>query len=188
VWARDREPAAPLRVGTGARSHTGFMLRLTLGPWYAIMRGEAALSRSAASLYGAGITFSFDIGGAVAENLILHARAASFAIPSANASFDDSEELSFTGVMLGPGLTYYFMPVNIYVTLGLGISRINADGGQLQSLDIGFGTTADVGKEWWVSDGWGLGIAARFWLTHVEQSSGTIDAVGFGAVFSATMN
>ena len=63
--------------------------------------------------------------------------------------------------------------------------------GTSNDTNWGFGLRAALGKEWWVSDHWGLGIAGHVSLT-VNQDSGTNPPTwtGLGATvaFSATYN
>ena len=117
--------------------------------------------------------------------------------PNVSLHGDDVSEIddaSLTGIMFGPALTYYFMPANIYLTLALGMSWLTEDTNQADArdTDVGFGSNLDIGKEWWVSDNWGLGIAARFWFTHLTDTVGgddfTYDLLGFAVFFSATYN
>ena len=101
--------------------------------------------------------------------------------------------------LLGLGLTYYFMPINPYLTavLGAGWLTLDIDGDDVDTrgTDAGFGFNFDVGKEWWVSDNWGLGLAGRFVLvsgtTTNEDNNDVKSAFGlvaFAVLFSATYN
>jgi hypothetical protein len=98
--------------------------------------------------------------------------------------------------MLGIGASYYFMPLNIYVggTLGIGAASFTDSSNHSASSRAGFAIELDCGKEWWVSDNWGLGVALR--LSHASVPPGDIQpnspsqlgATGFGVLFSATYN
>jgi outer membrane protein W len=97
------------------------------------------------------------------------------------------------------------MPVNIYFTGAVGVSwtsvrEQDSDGDTVSNAsDMGLGLNLDIGKEWWVSDNWGLGVAARLWytaLTHKQDlgiSSGGGDTIStdfklgaLAVLFSAT--
>ena len=55
----------------------------------------------------------------------------------------------------------------------------------------GFGAKLAVGKEWWVSDHWGLGLAAEAVLAITPDSGTnppTWTTFGGGLTFSATYN
>ena len=47
-----------------------------------------------------------------------------------------------------------------------------------------------VGKEWWASENWGLGMAADLVYSRIPDSSGSATWNGFGAgvLFSTTYN
>jgi hypothetical protein len=190
----------------GVEQHDGFMLRLTLGFGGTNMvekfdENAAILSSSEFEYTGFSVTFSFDIGASPVDDLVLHARLADFVNASPSVSMDgqelgEVENLSLAAVLVGLGITYYFMPINLYVTgvvgpswISVGGSSVDEDGDTLSS-DVGFGLNFDVGKEWWVGDNWGLGVAGRFWVTGVEHEAGigTIQYgfLGAGVMFSAT--
>ena len=91
----------------------------------------------------------------------------------------------------GAGLTYYFMPVNIYISGSAGAGKLSLDSpsGDSES-DQGLVGELTVGKEWWVGGGWGLGLSGSFGFHSIpdgdidENWSGTSVALRF----SATMN
>lgn len=188
--------SAPPEHTPGVEAHDGFMLRLALGLGY----GSVTQSAGAATfkLTGASGSFSVDVGGAVTENAVIHARIADFFEFSPHVTVNgkdagDAQNVSIGGVFVGPAFTYYFMPVNLYLTGAVGMSWIraaNSDENTSYTSDIGIGVNADFGKEWWVSDNWGLGVAGRFWYTHATDKEAGIDVkydmTGFGILFSAT--
>jgi hypothetical protein len=192
-------PHAP-RVDPGIERHDGLMLRFTLGIGYASTRAvEATNNGDELTIRGVDSSFSFDVGGVISDNLVLHLRLAALQIVDPSFSLNGqrataSEDISLTSVLIGPGLTYYFMPSNVYLTGALGVSRLDAEIGRTDSTttDFGFGANADIGKEWWVSDNWGLGVAARLWLTHLNNAEPggdvTYTLFGFDLLFSATYN
>ena len=187
----------------GIERHDGFMLRLALGFGWGGVTASAENSSDDVTLSGFSASFSFDIGGAIVENLVLHARISDLSIVNPTLYMNgekvgESEDASLTGVFFGPALTYYIMPANLYLTLGLGMSWLTFDTDvrssrdRTRDSDLGFGLNFDIGKEWWVSDNWGLGVAARFWYTHLTDTVSEVDAkydlLGFAVFFSATYN
>jgi hypothetical protein len=103
------------------------------------------------------------------------------------------EEFSGTAGFLGPAVSYYFMPINIYVTAAVGLGMLgiyhdddeDARGGP----DDGFGLNLDVGKEWWVGEQWGLGAAGRSWYAIGTDERGLdadFEGAGGGIFVSAT--
>lgn len=191
-------PVPPPPPEPGFETHDGFMLRFTAGLGY----GAALASGDDDYTFG-GVSggFSFDIGGAVNENLVLHARFSDMPLIDPIVYLDgdqtarEIDDAIGTGMLFGPALSYYFMPANVYLTVAIGLSWLAraSERTGVDDSDAGFGTNLDIGKEWWVSTNWGLGIAARFWYSHtseenVERQDVKYDMLGFGILFSATYN
>lgn len=184
----------------GNEEHDGFMLRLAIGLGAATLTETVSgggLGDLESDFSGAGGTFSIDLGGAVTENLVLHGRLADFLIFDPSVTVDgmdvgEATDVSVGGVMFGIGATYYFMPINLYVTGVVGPGRIVLDDGDTTRgrSEYGFAMNLDLGKEWWVSAQWGLGVALRMWFNTVSEDSGslegTLDFTGGAILFSAT--
>jgi hypothetical protein len=173
------------------------MLRLTLGLGAAFTHVDPEQAEPF-QLSGLSGSFSLDIGGSVAGDLLIHARFAQLGIfePSASGDGQDVIELDETtslAYLFGGGATYYFMPINLYVSGVVGLSWLSLyyqTGDQTRPVVAGFGINLDVGKEWWLSNDWGVGVAARFWHSHVEDRnrslSNDVDLNGFAVLLSAT--
>jgi hypothetical protein len=142
-------------------------------------------------------SFSVDVGAAPVDNFVIHARLSDMVIvdPSfsvAGMDLGTAKNSTLAVILFAPALTYYFMPINLYLTGAVGISQVQAKNstGSSRSSKAGPGLNIDVGKEWWVGDNWGLGAAARFWYTHATDTSSGIDLsydfIGFAVLFSAT--
>lgn len=178
----------------GAERHDGFMFRVALGFGGGVASDKAGSREFVYSSPGA--SFSFDIGGAPLENLVIHGRLADFVIVNPSVSIDGmdtgtAEDVSLDALLIGPALTYYFMPINLYLTGAIGLSYLSMDDGtDTSSSDVGFGLNFDVGWEWWVSANWGLGVAGRFWFTGLTDKSGSVSEdwsfLASGLLFSAT--
>jgi hypothetical protein len=139
------------------------------------------------------------IGGAISENVILgvHIFDAVATSPSVSLSSGQSANASnatLTMWGIGPELTYYFMPSNAYVSATAGISRMSVtSNGRTYDTDPGFGSRVSLGREWWVSDHWGLGLAGHvsFSTNNDPGANGqgyTLTTWAYGATFSATYN
>lgn len=93
---------------------------------------------------------------------------------------------------VGPGITYYFMPANVYVSgSALASLSVMALQGSTEGSKIGFGLHFLAGKEWWTGEQWGLGLAAYY--RYGSQKNDNLDFVtmsgsSYGLVFSATLN
>ena len=95
---------------------------------------------------------------------------------------------------LGIGLTYY-LPINVFLSGSIGLASFNlqdnGDDGNIEgSTEEGLGFQVAVGKEWWVSDNWGLGVSAAFTYGSAEDKhdAGDASAYGINVMFSATFN
>jgi hypothetical protein len=188
-----------------AERHDGFMLRLTLG------FGGGTVTRNIkndplevlggdgkTTVSGFGESFSLDIGGALADNVILHGRLSTFGLINPKVkrqgeSLDANDDDGGASVLLGPAITYYFMPINLYLTGAIGLGAVGAT---VKEEDKKAHSTAalafdvDIGKEWWAGDQWGLGAAARLSFATGSHTSDGIDRkysmLAFAIVFSAT--
>ena len=198
---------APARAeDAGVETHDGLFVRLTLGfgtgDTTMDVPASAGLALSDTELSFSGVSgfFSVDVGGALAKNLVLHGRIGDFLAFGPTVTIDGQDvgdtngDASVGWVMIAPALTYYFMPVNVYLTLAPGLARAVVDSGNGDSgrSQYGFGMNLDAGIEWWVGEQWGLGVALRlFYGTVQDDIAGTSDTVPItgkaaGLLFSAT--
>ncbi len=186
VWSSSAEAQTP----QSGRRHTGFFLRLSagLGGTHASLNTEPKIT-----LTGPGLVSSVAIGGALTENFILHAdffggTAFSPKIKQGGREIGTiNADLSLSG--LGIGVTYYVMPMNLYLSgsVGFGVGTLEVTLGEL-STDVGFAGSVMVGKEWWVSDEWGLGVAGQFMYMRLPDQNVDVDGLAGGILFSATYN
>jgi hypothetical protein len=149
----------------GARTHDGFYLSLQQGVGYTRMSADSPGLTVKAS--GLGTPFNIALGGTVAPNLILYGSMI-FDEGNADVSINGISAGSVdngAGVVgIGPGIVYYLEPDNVFFagTLrlsGLGISSSRGNTGW--SSRGGLTLEGQIGKEWWVSDSWGLGVSAQ---------------------------
>ena len=156
------------------KTHDGFFLNGTMGFGYASFNDDIAKGYATIECKGFSYEGSLKIGGAVATNIILHA---TFGL---NVLFPDLEyeekgepeketakHDGFNIFMLGGGLTYYFPgDANAYISASAGLTdvsiTINGHDYDILNLDPGFGFNITVGKEWWVHDELGLGVAFSY--------------------------
>ena len=130
----------------------GFFLRLSTGPGFAKTRLNS--NNAAMKLSGETADLNFAIGGIISPNLALHATLYGWLVQDPDVevsgiSGKGSGDLDLNA--FGVGLTYYFMPVNIYISGSGGLGKLSADGeenvGETKEGPV-FDMT--VGKEWWV--------------------------------------
>lgn len=170
--------------------HLGFALRLDGGIGY---MGSTA-SMATTSPGGASGFMGIVIGAAVAENLILGGDM------WGTGMFGGSNMMQSGGTgyglwAVGPNLTYYFMPANVYVSATPSVTALTSMSHYTTTTsgwtNAGFGFKAAVGKEWWVGDHWGLGIAGQFfaaWNGSQGTPSSTWTTLAGGLALSATYN
>jgi hypothetical protein len=167
------------------------------------IRLSAGIAGSTTSLEDAGTKTEFSegggtnnlaLGGMAWQNVALHATLFGWAVSDPKIEIDGVEQRRSNGTAslnaLGGGVTWYIMPVNIYVsgTAGFGWLRV----AQNYNLDSspGFAFDVTVGKEWWVSDRWGLGVALGLngHSIPVEGADANWEGGSIGVRFSATFN
>jgi hypothetical protein len=149
-----------------------------------------------------GGTFLMDVavGGAVADNVILFGDFFFAEADHPEATINGVGAGTLNGSLdiggLGGGIAYYFPDSNVYLAGTFAATQIDAnDNGnnQVGSTRWGVGVSGLVGKEWWVSPDWGLGLAGQFIAARMKagndvQPSTTWTTVAFGLLFSATYN
>ena len=180
-----------------ARTHDGFILRLSAGG------GAAGTEISDASgrieLSGSAGDVNIAIGGMIQENFAIHATIFGWSISDPEADIfisgvgSGSGSIDGTATMsaVGPGVTYYVMPLNLYLSGSIGFGTLELDSDDVDGeTDSGMALDLTVGKEWWVGDSWGLGLAGGF--TYHSLPDKDIDeswsGASFALRFSATFN
>ncbi|HVV52961.1 MAG TPA: hypothetical protein VHO06_25090, partial [Polyangia bacterium] len=190
-------PAAPVvESAEGFHTHDGFYTRIHLG--IAATSFSSTQAGTKTTYAGGGSSAGIAIGGVVARNLILYGAAfgTSTSDPSKQVAGNDvAGDLGNIGVgAIGPGIAYYFEHLNLYLsaTFGLaGFTAANNAGERLNSSGSGTAFELMVGKEWWVSRDWGLGIAGELFGASVKdrETPGLTWSAGSAAIlFSATYN
>jgi len=177
--------------------HKGFYLRMQLGIADANSKGTEYSDGLDTEVSGIASVIQIDVGGAIKENLILFGtlRGITTLDPDyRKGNFDFSSSVtSYNFSDMGIGITYYFMPTNFFIGGSLNIEQNNME---IKSnnetdkfnTDNGFGLNLNVGKEWWVSDNWGLGVALFGEFGNVPDAEGKIKNIAYGLLFSATFN
>jgi hypothetical protein len=186
----------------GAREHDGFFLRLSMGPGAGRTRYDESLDGVRVSeVEASGLSGLLDIGvgGRLVGNLILHGNLIFSRFNSPTRRVDGVEDASISvstsATLVGAGVSYYFMPLNVYLstTLGLGWLFERRSGEELRS-GTGFSMAVGAGKEWWVgrSGNWGVGagLHGTFVIAPVDVAGveSKMKAGNIAAVFTATFN
>jgi hypothetical protein len=180
---------------TGVHTHDGFFLQMDLG--LGGMSSTVEDGGSELDLSGGAGQFSIGIGGALTPNFILAGQLWGVSVPDPDVELDGESfgqadaTLGLSGI--GVQLVYYFMPLNLYVSATPSITQLSIDDGDNDAeSEVGLGVKLAVGKEWWVSDNWALGLNAQLAFSSNDDSdlAGAPEwsSAWFGVAFSATFN
>lgn len=195
------EPVAPVAPRkTGVKKHDGFMLRMAFGVGGAYTkRSPENEDESDLDVSGLSWSFNIDVGASPIKNLVLHGRISDMVMIRPIVSLDGKktrtkEVALFSAALIGPAITYYFMPINFYITGAIGLSRLSVvyereedEEDEPRDYAQGIALNIDFGKEWWISDYWGFGLAGRLWYTRVSAKSDVgRNFIGGAVLFSAT--
>jgi hypothetical protein len=188
--------SAPAEPTEGFHTHDGFFLQAHVG---ISATGFSSKQAGVKTNYaGGGISSGLAIGGVIAHNLILYG--AFFGTDTANPDkqMDGTSVTSDLGELgvgaFGPGLMYYFERCNLYLSAAFGLAAFGANDGngvRVDSSRSGAAFDFMVGKEWWVSRDWGLGIAGELMAASLKDKNTpglTWSASGLSILFSATYN
>jgi hypothetical protein len=121
-------------------------------------------------------TFVFDaaVGATVLPNLAVHGTMSFVSSPDLKIHLNESEGDDGTDRMLswGVGVTYYFMPVNFYVSGNIGAAQLRGSFSKDEPFDSDWGHLLSVvaGKEWWTGDTVAIGLAAAFGYHSIPDS------------------
>lgn len=181
------------------RTHDGLLLRLSAGFGYASSSLDALYFPefdliADFEMSGVDGDLNLAIGGVVSPNLAIHGTLWGWSITDpdveiAGLSGEFDGDMSMSAI--GPGITYYFMPSNLYFSGSIGPAWLTWDvQGDDSDSDTGVAIDLTLGKEWWVGNSWGLGVAGCFGYHSIPD--GGVDeswsGASLGLRFSATLN
>jgi hypothetical protein len=194
--ARAAPPPPP-----GYHTHDGFYLRLHLGFGYTSMWANSAGTN--VKISGDSAAIGITLGGAITDNLIIYGTMSGTTISTPDVkmgNLSSTENGDADSFGFGGGVAYYIQPTNVYVAATLLANKLelsNSNGTVTNETDFGFGVEGIVGKEWWVSDNWGIGAAARAQFASMKDGrtdkaltspGDTWKTAAFSLLFSATYN
>jgi hypothetical protein len=178
--------------------HLGVQLRAAAGPAYLTARQSLGEGEHD-SVHGLGVGFNVSLGGMVGERLALGMDLV--LLRSADAEHGVLQDTTFSALHLGGGLTYWLMPVNVYLAASLGLARSSVEGNPVRlgvelptgdASDLGAGLHLAAGKQWWLSGGVGLGATLSLLGSVANNPIGARDSprLLFGATlaFSASLH
>ncbi len=183
----------------GFHEHDGFYMRLTMGLGY--LNAKFNYLGQDTTISGNGVAMTFAFGGAVTPHLVLYGEML------VNMAFEPdleyggtSQPMTGTNVGLlgiGPGVAYYLEPSNLFFSGTLAFSQVQESASDSSNsndsadlTDMGIGASFMVGKEWWVSNNWGLGLAGLLRLASMKMryEDTRMTATAISVLFSATYN
>jgi hypothetical protein len=193
--AQDAPPPAPAGGYSTYNRHFGFFIRPELGFGY--FSSSASQGGTDATISGGGGVFALAIGGAVSENFIVAgqvwdyiASSPTLKVNGVNIPISNGSSAGVVGY--GVLLNWYLQPSNLYIAVTPSFTKlVSSDGTSSETSEWGFGVRGAVGKEWWVSDHWGIGLAASLALSSNKFSGSGQPSWGsaaFGLTCSATYN
>jgi len=190
---RDPRQAAPR---SGAKTHDGFFIRMALG--LCLLRTNGNGAGTSVELDGVGAALSVAIGGALNRHLILFGEVLSASTDNRKVIVDGVGMGAASGQSkvgaLGAGVASY-LSSNLYFSGTFLFPQITASGTDTAigsgDTKFGLGLEAMIGKEWWVSANWGLGVGGQ--ILYARADGGSVASVAWRAwgatlVGSATFN
>ena len=150
---------------------------------------------------GNGGSLTLALGYSVASHFTLYVSGlvagAANVTPRLDGSDASSHGLGTDVYGIGPGFSWDFGP-NFFVSATLLLAAVDVTDGDrtLTRSNAGAALDLQIGKEWWVSDNWGLGISAQ--LIYGAMKGDGVDptttlvpewsVTSLAALFSATYN
>ena len=190
-----------------SHTHDGFFLNLALGFGYgnfednytSVYNGKNRLESS-----GTSTEFDFKIGGSVVHNVALHFSALGVGFFNDIDMYKEGQfnksvsPESFNLSLVGGGVTAYIPAVDgLFVSASIGATQYSRSLSNglftYEAASVaGFGFAIQAGKEWWVSDNWGLGLSVSYIHGNSEDSNNLqkedMHSNSFNVMFSATFN
>lgn len=184
-------PATPAL--SSPNSHDGgFFLRLSAGA--GIASTELSEGGDEFKIDGPSGDLNLAVGAVVVPNLAIHATLFGWFMSEPDAEFNGEkgtleEDVGLSAI--GAGITYYIDPANVYLSSSVGAGELSVEGDNFTiTTDKGIVVDITVGKEWWVGQSWGIGVAGAAVLHSIPDGDvdGNWSGPGFAVRFTATMN
>ncbi|MGE5394500.1 MAG: hypothetical protein ACM3P1_07120 [Candidatus Saccharibacteria bacterium] len=202
LYAKAREN---VQRSDGYHQHKGVYLNMNVGPAFVTVKDQLMdLNELYTRDYsGLGVLMDVKAGWSLRENLFLHATLISDKLnnPSTKNLKPGNQEYSrVTGigdVMVGAGLTYYLMPSNLSFSYSMGLGKYSVSDPRETHTEInakqGFFMQLKLGKEWWVSKDWGVGVGVTYSKNSVTSEpyhfqSNQLNSQQFGFLVCTTFS
>ena len=167
-------------VARAQRAHNADLyFRASIGPGHAESKVNSIDKAQSFELTGEGIDYSLALGAITFPNWAVHVTFFGWntftPTPSHEGTvLDPSTKLSLFA--WGAGVTYIWMPINVYFTVSPAFSQLKTEGPELADAtnDVGWAVEGSIGKEWWFSEttAWGFAIGGSY---HSNRSAVIVD-------------
>lgn len=175
--------------GNGVHQHDGFFLQMQYGAGYQSLSQDGV----DLTLSGPGGAFNLAIGGAPSTNFVIFGEvfgqsAVAPTLEYRGEELESDSDVSLNFVGMGPGAALYFGE-SWFVSGTVAFAKATLEGPGGKADATGVGVRLGLGKEWWVSDQWGLGLAGNYYSAAVSDEDGyDLSSSNFTLSFSATYN
>ena len=186
------------------KTHDGFFLNGTIGLGYGSYLNEFKTEGVKIESKGLKAESGFKIGAAIIPNFILHATLnLNSIVTDLKVSNNEGESASmplkneaYKVLIFGAGITYYIPhESNIYFSATAGIAEYSefcSFGKVISEHDANFSFNLSVGKEWWINNELGIGVALSYnhssAKTKIFENIGDAKFNSFAVVASFTFN
>jgi len=191
------EPTSPVPP-VGYHTHEGSYANVSLGPgwiWLNHRYQNQLYADPDYQLSGRGTQLALSLGYAFAGRFVAFAEVSELQV---HAPAGDSEIATLAWYGFGPGLRYYLMPANVFLSASVLVSHLAMDDatpddsiyGSHRTSQWGATGQISVGKEWWVLRDLGVGMAAELGFGKMggKDNSLTYTAKTFSLLASVSYN
>jgi hypothetical protein len=188
------QPMPPPPPPPEPEPHEGFFFHSHLGFGFSHFRNDVydTTVSGGGAAFGIALGHSVGTGGNVVFGEFYNAVASQPTIEQYGSSYETPEGATAALFGLGVGLHHYF-PSNAFVGVTLGGSQLAFQydtNVEPEYTDWGIGVSFMVGKEWMVSQNWGLGVAGQVAAARMDAQDTENEwrASAWEILFSATYN
>jgi hypothetical protein len=173
--------------------HLGAQLRAFVGPAFMYAVQEVGNSEPDVTT-GFGAAFDFALGNMITDNLALNMDLALAHSPSADHGV--VEDRVFSALHLGAGMTYWWMPANVYFAASLGVARSSVGNNPVrigveipinESSDLGIGAHLALGKQFWLTRRVCLGATLSLLSSAANNPVGGRSTFRYGLITSVAL-
>ena len=180
--------------------HDGFFLGIALGMGYqSIDFVVEDWQNESDNEAGLATDIDVKVGGRISYNTLMHLTLAGTTRTATVDYDDDYSDIKPNMSLFGLGVTHYFEG-NFFASASCGVSQFRANSDvpifnatitnkKSEDINTGFGFQVAAGKEWWVSDNWGIGASTAFLYGFASNLADTKESsMGITLRLSATWN